>query len=295
MRHADHYTVVGNHLAQHRALSLVAIGLALHIQSLPAGAKVGIKALADRFPEGEVRIAAALRELEAHGYLERSRVRTPEGRVLTRTVSYNRPRGAPLPQPPQPLPLPPQPLPLPPQPLPQPPQPLPLPPQPPPATPVPETVLEPVPVSVPVVVSPPVLAPVPEVEAECGAAPVRAEAVDLLARLRADDPRLLLAERDVRRLAPGVSGWLDRGADPEAVRQVLSASLPADLRHPAALIAHRLKAGIPPRMPAPAAPDAHARRPDPLQTCDGCERAFRAPAPGRCRDCPPDPAPPAVA
>ncbi|MEU9002752.1 helix-turn-helix domain-containing protein [Streptomyces sp. NPDC048551] len=274
MRHADHYTVVGNHLAQHRALSLVAIGLALHIQSLPAGAKVGIKALADRFPEGEVRIAAALRELEAHGYLERSRVRTPEGRVLTRTVSYNRPRGAPLPQPPQPLPLPPKP---------------------PPVTPVPEPVLEPVPVSVPVVVSPPVLAPVPEVEAECGAAPVRAEAVDLLARLRADDPRLLLAERDVRRLAPGVSGWLDRGADPEAVRQVLSASLPADLRHPAALIAHRLKAGIPPRMPAPAAPDAHARRPDPLQTCDGCERAFRAPAPGRCRDCPPDPAPPAVA
>ncbi|WP_371678093.1 hypothetical protein [Streptomyces sp. NBC_01276] len=79
MQHTDHYTVVGNHLAQHRALSLVAIGLALHIQSLPAGSKVGIKALVGRFPEGEIRIATALRELEAHGYLERSRVRTEGG------------------------------------------------------------------------------------------------------------------------------------------------------------------------------------------------------------------------
>lgn len=79
VQHTDHYTVVGNHLAQHRALSLVAIGLALHIQSLPAGSKVGIKALVGRFPEGEIRIATALRELEAHGYLERSRVRTEGG------------------------------------------------------------------------------------------------------------------------------------------------------------------------------------------------------------------------
>ncbi|MPY46495.1 helix-turn-helix domain-containing protein, partial [Streptomyces phyllanthi] len=23
----------------------------------------------------------------------------------------------------------------------------------------------------------------------------------------------------------------------------------------------------------------------PLQNCDGCDRAFRAPEPGRCRDC----------
>ncbi|MCF1598946.1 helix-turn-helix domain-containing protein, partial [Streptomyces muensis] len=26
----------------------------------------------------------------------------------------------------------------------------------------------------------------------------------------------------------------------------------------------------------------------PFQTCDGCERAFRSPAPGHCRDCRPD-------
>ncbi|MFF8277356.1 hypothetical protein ACF05T_14785 [Streptomyces lateritius] len=70
MRHTTRYTVVGNHLAQHEKLSLMAIGLAVHIQSLPDGACIAIKALAARFPEGEICVAAALRELEAHGYLD---------------------------------------------------------------------------------------------------------------------------------------------------------------------------------------------------------------------------------
>jgi hypothetical protein len=38
-RHTSRFTVVGNHLTQHRELSLTAIGLAAHIQSLPAGAR----------------------------------------------------------------------------------------------------------------------------------------------------------------------------------------------------------------------------------------------------------------
>ncbi|MFF4243983.1 hypothetical protein ACFYY2_05870 [Streptomyces sp. NPDC001822] len=91
VRHTAAFTVIGNHLSQHRALSLLAIGLAVHIQSLPAGARIGIKRLAERFPESEVRIAAALRELEATGYLRRSRERLPNGRICTRTVSYSQP------------------------------------------------------------------------------------------------------------------------------------------------------------------------------------------------------------
>ncbi|RSS36859.1 helix-turn-helix domain-containing protein, partial [Streptomyces sp. WAC07061] len=119
--------------------------------------------------------------------------------------------------------------------------------------------------------------------------PARQDAADLLARLRGDDPRLLLAERDVRRLAPDVAAWLDRGVEPEAVRHALAAGLPADLRSPAAVIGYRLRAGIPPRMPTAPPPAVNAvRRPDPWQNCDGCERAFRAPEPGRCRDCPPE-------
>lgn len=34
-RHTSGFTVIGNHLAQHDALSLLAIGLAVHIESLP--------------------------------------------------------------------------------------------------------------------------------------------------------------------------------------------------------------------------------------------------------------------
>lgn len=86
-RHTTRFTVIGNHLAQHPELSLLAIGLGTHIQSLPAGARVDIKTLAARFPEGTTRIAAALRELEAHGYLRRTRERVPDGRIITRTTS----------------------------------------------------------------------------------------------------------------------------------------------------------------------------------------------------------------
>lgn len=55
--HTTGYVVVGNHLAQHADLSLTAIGLAVHIQSLPAGTPITVKALAKRLPEGEIRIA----------------------------------------------------------------------------------------------------------------------------------------------------------------------------------------------------------------------------------------------
>ncbi|GAA2436623.1 hypothetical protein [Streptomyces glaucus] len=63
------FIVVANDLLQHPELSLAAIGLAVHIQSLPAGTPIEVEALAARFPEGEDLIADALRELEAHGYL----------------------------------------------------------------------------------------------------------------------------------------------------------------------------------------------------------------------------------
>ncbi len=90
-RHTARFTVIGNHLAQHAELSLLAIGLGTHIQSLPRGARIDIKTLAARFPEGVARIAAALRELEKHGYLRRERLRVPGGRIVTRTISCNQP------------------------------------------------------------------------------------------------------------------------------------------------------------------------------------------------------------
>ncbi|OSC75250.1 hypothetical protein B5180_08510, partial [Streptomyces sp. BF-3] len=89
--HTDRFTVVGNHLAQHPDLSCTAVGLAVRIQSLPQGTEISIKALAARCREGEKRIAAALHELEAHGYLQRFLHRLPGKKVATRTVFCNQP------------------------------------------------------------------------------------------------------------------------------------------------------------------------------------------------------------
>ncbi|WP_446464124.1 helix-turn-helix domain-containing protein [Streptomyces sp. BRA346] len=245
-RHPNRYTIVGNHLTQHRDLSLTAIGLAAHIQSLPDGASVDIRTLAERFPEGRDRIAAALRELEAYGYLERVRERTPDGRMVTRTLAYNHPEATRTRRARESQPVEPE-----------------------------QPVREPQPVR-------PVREPQPE-----PAAPERAHpaAAALLATLRRDDDRLLLSQRDVHRLAPAVAAWLERGAAPDAVRRTLTASLPPDLRHPAAFLAHRLTALLPPPLPATPAPSP---RPAvvPLRNCNGCDRAFRSPTPGaRCRDC----------
>ncbi|CAL9459284.1 hypothetical protein SUDANB6_02603 [Streptomyces sp. enrichment culture] len=278
----DRYTIVGNHLAQHRELSLTAIGLATHILSLPEGAPVDIRSLAERFPEGRDRIAFALRELEAHGYLERVRERTEAGRLCTRAYAHHapvpvpaagavvRPAGGPAVGPRvretvregDRVPV-----------LPD----------------APATCGEPEPPAPPM---PPAPSVPPEADGS-GRAPRdrhHDRAVALLAGLRRTDDRLTLSRRQVDRLAPAVAAWLAGGATTAAVHRVLTTGLPEDMRHPAGVLAHRLGELPPPLPPAspPAAPagtGAARHRPHPLQTCDGCERAFRAPHPGRCRDC----------
>ena len=242
-RHTTRFTVIGNHLTQHAELSLLAIGLACHIQSLPKGACVDIKSLAARFPEGTTRIAAALRELEAHGYLRRTRERVGGGRIITRTVSCNQPghhrRADHPPRPAKPT-----------RPKKGPPKPLPLVPRP--SYPSPTLIQQ---------------------------------ATDLLADLHRHDRRLLLSERDAAHLAPGVAAWLERDVTPTAVREALTTDLPSEpLCRPAALLAHRLVDRLPPPPPfrAPTEPQAAPHR---FQTCEDCDRAFRSPTPGLCRDC----------
>ncbi|MFC9272397.1 helix-turn-helix domain-containing protein [Streptomyces zhihengii] len=257
--HTERFTIVGNHLAQHGALSLTAIGLAVHIQSLPDGAKVGVKALSARFPESEARIAAALRELETHSYLRRFVERLPGGKVVTRTLSYARPEGVREAVPPEPV----RPA----------------------AAPV-EHEAEPVPVRVPVPV-PEAAVPPPEPGTPPAPLPEPAAydpdrhrtASGLLSALRRDDARLLLSAHEVRRLTPAVSAWLEREAHPDAVRLALTTGLPATLRRPAGLLAHRLATLLPPPLPAPPPP------PLPMRNCDGCERGIRAPEGELCRDC----------
>lgn len=283
IRLTDGYSIISNRLSQHRDMSLLAIGLGTHIQSLPAGRRIGVKALAAIFPESEARIAAALRELEHHGFLRRIRERVQGGRVATRTESYNHPEAAArraipqlvrVPEPgPEPGPVPvPEPAPVP--------------------APVPVPASEPLVVREPAPV-PPAPDPAPRLVPSPAApkppppplpfprrpsAPLFDEAARLLAGLQVAAPLFALSETDVERLTPGVAAWLERGVRPDAVRVALTDDPPVPLRHPAKLVRHRLIALLPPPVPA-AVPVV------PLQNCDDCDRAFRSPVPGCCGQC----------
>ncbi|MFD9292865.1 helix-turn-helix domain-containing protein [Streptomyces sp. NPDC060030] len=287
VRHTTAFTVVGNHLTRHRTLSLLAIGLAVHIQSLPDGARISIKHLAARFPESGARIAVALRELEATGYLRRSRVRLPDGRIVTRTVSYNRPgaeapavtiprpgtgqretRAAPATPPPMSPPALPGPAPVTHRPVPE---------QPPAAAP-------PVPLPAPTART----APPPPLPRPQDADPeLHRSAAALLADLRRTAPQLTLSGRDIEALVPGVVTWLERDAHPDTVRRALTSDLPVPLKHPAKLLRHRITALLPPPLPGAQdlVPPRTGRIVIPLQNCDLCDRAFRSRHPGHCCDC----------
>ncbi|MFM9607992.1 helix-turn-helix domain-containing protein [Streptomyces niveiscabiei] len=271
-RHTARFTVIGNHLAQHPDLSLLAIGLGTHIQSLPAGAPISIKALTGRFVEGADRIASGLRELEAHGYLRRERHQIQGGRIVTRTVSCNQPgrtnraghKGS--------------------------------------SAPCGEEhaggdhgtqgntgpdegsrghsdgsghgegsrkgyrvghINDNTPGSQPHCVQahdtpdhspcrPPSQQPrkkaLPSVpQPSCTTPGIFQKASEVLADLRRHDPRLYLSAADIAHLAPGVAAWLEREISPRTVRRVLAENLPLDpLYRPAAFVAHRLTVLLPP-------------------------------------------------
>ncbi|WP_137988969.1 helix-turn-helix domain-containing protein [Streptomyces vilmorinianum] len=231
-RHDEKFTVVGNHLAQHKDLSACAIGIGVYIQSLPDGALVGITVLAARFREGAARIARALRELEAAGYLKRQVVRGEGAKLATVTTWYENPHPVDLVKRARP----------------------------------PRRESRPVPAE----------PEVPELTEELR------PAAALLAGLRQREPRLLLSENDVRRLAAGTHAWLARGLTPEAVARTLCAGLPAGtIRWPARLLAYRLREWLPPELP----PAREAPKLLPLQNCDRCDRAFRGADQGLCRGC----------
>ncbi|MYT98165.1 MULTISPECIES: hypothetical protein [unclassified Streptomyces] len=336
--HTERFTVVGNHLAQNAALSTAAVGFAVRIQSLPQGTEVGIKALAARFPEGEKLIAAALRELESHGYLHRTRVRLPNGRMVTRTVFCNHPEALLRPRPA-----------MPPRQVPDPraapastqapalvaaPLATPSPARDTPPIAAPVTVPAQAPVQVPAPITVTVTPHVPLAAPEAREAPapppvtdrpvlaepfppappaprlvppptapkapprplpqpreltpgLRQSAVALLSDLRRHAPELVLSEADIERLAPATATWLERDAHPDTIRRALTTDLPQPVKYPAKFVRHRLTVLLPPPLPgteelAPARPRTVVI---PLQTCEGCERAFRSRTPSLCRDC----------
>lgn len=294
----DRFTIIGNHLAQHRELSLTAIGLGTHILSLPQGASADIRTLAERFPEGRDRIAFALRELEAHGYIQRVRERVDRGHVVTRTYAYNAPaltrargetvggpvltgaapKAAPADGGDSNAPA---------------------------ASDAPTGPAAPVEPVTPVVPVPPVVQdepgtgtgdPVPSApepaEPERSGGEHHDKAVALLVGLRRTDDRFTLSQRDVRRLTPAVIAWFDNGVSRTAVHHAMTADVPALLKHPAGFLAHRLRDRLPPPPPPlPEVPEAPASDVEPspsysmVDCAGGCDRAFRAPEGTWCRDC----------
>lgn len=265
-RHRENFTILANRLAQ-RSGSAVTVGVAAYVLSVADGTPITIEALQAHFTEGEILLSRALNELEAEGWLERRLERTPQGRLATRTFVYDDPgtpcvtaHADPVPEQPSPTPA--------------------------------------VPASAPGPGSGPGPSPAPRTSAAPAGAPTgedagkgseqqaSPQALGVLAALRTHDPRLALTARDMARLAPAVDAWFRRGAWPSHVTQALTTSLPDRLTAaPAALLAYRLRellpdpltTGSPSGLPAPV----------PLRTCEGCDRAFRSAAPGRCRDCRP--------
>ncbi|MDQ1068962.1 hypothetical protein [Streptomyces canus] len=256
------FTVISNALAQRRG-SAVTVGVAAYISSLPDGSSVTIPALCRHFSEGEILISRALRELEAAGYLERRRERTPTGHVRTRTYFYDVPGGDPNLDPdPDGPPEPPKPR------------------RPrrqgtsaavtPASAPAEKTVAAPVPAKAET--------PVPLADAD-------PRAVAVLTTLRRIDPRLILSAQETARLAPAVARWLAAGLLPTQITDHLTARLPDYfLTRPVGILAYRLKETP---LPVPARSAEPPVRPMvvPMRNCDGCDRGFRSAEPGRCRDC----------
>ncbi|MFJ9022237.1 hypothetical protein ACIRPU_20060 [Streptomyces sp. NPDC102259] len=278
------FTVISNALAQRRG-SAVAIGVAAYIASLPDGSPVTITALCEHFSEGEILISRALRELEAAGYLERRRERTPTGHFRTRTYFYDVPDGAPHPDGP-----------------PEPPKP---------RRPREQPAVVRGPLRPPVQPEVEIPAPLTDVADVAGVADVAdgagvgdvadgagvgdvadgadadPRAVAVLTALRRVDPRLILSAREVARLAPAVTRWLAAGLLPTHITDHLTARLPDRLLvRPAGILAYRLKE-TPLPLPAPAGSTENPGRPEVvrMRNCDGCDRGMRTAEHVRCRDC----------
>ncbi|MFD6495658.1 hypothetical protein [Streptomyces sp. NPDC060188] len=265
------FTVLANALAQRRG-SAVTIGVAAYILSLPDGSPVSIAALCEHFTEGEILISRALRELENAGYLERRRERISTGQIRTRTYFYTVPGSDTDPDhPPQP-PRPRRPLKR------------------------RTSTSGAARATVRTTAKPRSGRPDGTEDSEGAGEPVQRDgasladadpgAVAVLAALRRVDPRLVLSESEACRLAPAVAEWLAAGVEPYRIAELLTTGLPAHfMGRPSGLLAFRLR-----ETPLPIPVRAPQLPPDrtvvhPFQTCEGCERAFRAPTPGHCRDC----------
>ena len=74
------YTIMSNYHLRDMNLSLKASGLLSLVLSLPEDWQYSVKGLTAIVKEGESAVKSALQELEQHGYLRRTEIRTESGK-----------------------------------------------------------------------------------------------------------------------------------------------------------------------------------------------------------------------
>ncbi|MFJ7996641.1 hypothetical protein ACIQ7D_05680 [Streptomyces sp. NPDC096310] len=112
-------------------------------------------------------------------------------------------------------------------------------------------------------------------------------ATELLLSLGRGEPRLTLGPFEAVRLAPLVEEWRGCGASDAQVRQALTAGLPTPVLSAPGLIADRLRRKMPVPLP-PRDPAAATSAPPPRAECEEC-RAPLPPSGAACRACAPPP------
>ncbi|MFI2909487.1 hypothetical protein ACG2OD_14725 [Streptomyces sp. PDY-4] len=273
-RHTRAYVQVPNEIAQNKALSLEAIGLAVYLLSLPDANRATVERITSLYPNGRRAVANAMNELIEHGYVKRAKVQDPQtGRWVTITSVSDLPTdrfptvGVPTGQavggspqgeekteakknttPNQ--------------------------------TPEPEQQQE-----------EPQRAPEgPETGGEGQRAflskidrEMGREARRIMSRLSLH-ASLPMTDREIERLAPKVLPWVKDGFSSEEILQTLTAALPEQIGSVPGLISHRLRTFQPVKL-TPAAPQA-APKPAQRAYCDVCEATFPlGHTGGTCRTC----------
>ncbi|HSA49817.1 MAG TPA: hypothetical protein VLH10_06855 [Yinghuangia sp.] len=287
------FSVLGNDVLQDSGISYPALGVLVHLLSLPDGARIDVRTLADRRSGlGRQGVANALDELVEAGYYVRHTVRDAgTGRIRTETLVRDTRHDA---EDPSPLPVPagtgrpakgasgafpygkknlekeptrPAPKPA--------------------SRNTPRTAAAVLPKQRRVGGAPPARTPrprpqLPDAAELPGLSESSGRGIALLARLGRYEPRLALGATDTLRLARLAELWLDTGVSESATRAMLTEGLPQVIHSPAALLADRLKRKLPaPRRESAAEGPALAECPecrDPLprgqsaalcRTCSG--------------------------
>ena len=83
------YTVVNNAVVRDTSLGATERGVLLTMLSLPEDWNFSIKGLAKLFPDGERKIATALKKIEEAGYLKRERIHSKDGKISGWKYSYS--------------------------------------------------------------------------------------------------------------------------------------------------------------------------------------------------------------